>query len=547
MSSEVQKIMLSSPGGRRRPRPQSCSAYEPLLQSSKLDKPKPPPKPPLLKSFSSTVVNKHVSPPKERSDSSEDVGGGYFQPGGASSIGYCLSSFYKPKVGPRTSEAVETSKPSSNKPKFVKQDDSRPSLMSLPAKFQVSFEERNRQSAGKTKRTKSVSSVRRPPPPVPTSGASSPVSHDGASSPVSHGSPTTLVDPIKCVPSNSTPSSNSINEHRPIHRASSVGSYRSVPSRSSSSCSNTSVLSPTISSRESAGVRSRIIQPVTFAQPPPREMDYTEREHPRNAFEYLDMLRHKGELCDAILCVNNKELKAHRVVLAACSQYFESMFVGEFAEPPGEPVVIEEVSEDALVALVDFAYTSHLKLTDRNVHAIVEAADVLQLVGVKGACFKFFKQQINKSNCIKTWLFAESQSCTELTEASLRYIESNFVDIVRGREFLDLDQLDVIISITSREDLAITSEEQVYEALLSWIHYKMEKRKKDALAVLKGVRFPSMPKEYLLYIVDHEPLIQEDPDILQVVSPPTIESLHHLWYMTFHLLKCACVNINLPY
>jgi len=260
------------------------------------------------------------------------------------------------------------------------------------------------------------------------------------------------------------------------------------------------------------------VKPITYAKPPPRELDYTEKEHPRIAFEYLNALRLKGELCDTTLCVNSKKLKAHRVVLAACSQYFESMFVGEFSEPPGEDVIIEEVSEDALETLVEFAYTSNLKLTDKNVHTIVEAADVLQLVGVKGACFKFFKQQMNKSNCIQTWLFAEEQSCTELVDASIRFIESNFVDISKGREFLELEQPDVVAKIASWEDLAITTEEQVYEALLAWIRYKQAYRKAHALELFKCVRFPSIPKEYLLHVVDNEVLIQEDPDLLQVVS-----------------------------
>ena len=229
-------------------------------------------------------------------------------------------------------------------------------------------------------------------------------------------------------------------------------------------------------------------------------------------------MRKKGELCDVTLIANQKEIKAHRAVLAAASSYFESMFVGEFAEPEGEPIYIEEVDEEALVAMVDFAYTARIKLTDRNVYFIFEAADQFQFSGLRAACFKFFKQQMNKSNCIRTWLFAESNNCTELLDAALKFVECNFPDIVHGREFLEIEQPDVITKLVSLEDIAITSEEQVYEAVLRWIHYDVRKRKEHAVAVFKNVRFSSMSRDYLMYIVDNEEIIKEDPDLLQQVS-----------------------------
>ena len=150
------------------------------------------------------------------------------------------------------------------------------------------------------------------------------------------------------------------------------------------------------------------------------------------------------------------------------------MFIGEFAEPDGEPIIVEEIEDDALEALVNFAYTSRIKLTDRNIYLIFAAADLLQFSGVRGACFKFFKQQMNKSNCIRTWLFGDGHNCTELIDAALRYIESNFLDVVRGREFLSLEQADVVVRLLGLEDIAVTTEEQVYKAALNWLRHDLE-------------------------------------------------------------------------
>lgn len=261
---------------------------------------------------------------------------------------------------------------------------------------------------------------------------------------------------------------------------------------------------------------SQCNQPICLPKLSSRELEYEEKEHPRSVFKQLNILREKSELCDVILTVDDKEIKAHKVVMAANSPYFEDMFVGEFAEPDGVPIVIEEVDEDSLLALVQFAYTSRIKLTQNNVYRLFEAADVLQFHGVKNACFRFFKSQMNKTNCIRTWLFADSHNCTELLEASLKFIEVNFLDIIRGNEFLSIE-VDTVCRIIALEDIAITCEEQVYDAVLGWINHNPTQRKSKAIEVFQYVRFPSMNREYLLHIVDNEPIIRDDPDCLQML------------------------------
>lgn len=258
-------------------------------------------------------------------------------------------------------------------------------------------------------------------------------------------------------------------------------------------------------------------QPVCLPKPASRDLEYEEKEHPKNAFKKLAMLREKGELCDCVLSVGDTEIRAHRIVLASCSPYFESMFIGEFSEPEGIPVVIEEVDELALSTLINFAYTSRITLSHGNVYTLFEAADILEFPGVKNACFKFFRSQMNKTNCIRTWLFAESHNCTELLSASLKYIEVNFLNIVRGREFMAIEP-ETVSRILSLENIAITCEEQVYEAAIEWINYDpMVRKGKQALEVLSNVRFPSINRDYLVHITDNEAIIRDDPDCLQLV------------------------------
>ena len=479
--------------------------------------------------------------------------GSYFQGLGGSGFGYCLPAVYRSKLNSKTgsgkrlksdgdesvgdttggggsggertdgggspSTSIARPRPKFSKPNFGSPD--KPNFSALPEKFRMSFEERNRGNLYLPANARSSSDEK-------SLTSSSEFDETEvkrrilSTAPRNNPNRLSAPLPITTAPSvtKSLPTTASINFQLFAPTLDLKSASSSTPDSPLSS--QASISSPTSLTSINAPIpsekKSSITQPVTFARPPPRKLQYTEREHFKKTFGFLDKMRKKGELCDITLIANEKEIKAHRAVLAAASPFFESMFVGEFSEPEGEPIYIEEVDDDTLTAMVDFAYTARIKLTDRNVYFIFEAAELFQFSGLRAACFKFFKQQMNLSNCIRTWLFAESQNCTELLDAAIKFIECNFPDVVHGREFLEIEQADIISKLVSLEDIAITSEEQVYEAVLRWIHYNVGKRKEHAVEVFKNVRFPSMSRDYLMYIVDNEELIKEDPDLLQQVS-----------------------------
>lgn len=513
----VSSVMLSPGANKKNNRYRS-------LSDDKVELP-PNTKPPLSKTISSPALPPRP-PPKPRPSSVSDLPiPSFFTPGGGPSFGYCLPAIHKSRQEHSVSEDPDgqplepidinhspfNTKSRSlygNRPKFKPLEKfsggSRPQISALPAKFRLAFEERSKKltepkelnSAKSPDADVHLSKVERRPPSL--------IEVDNALVCISD---STQSFPVTTIRLSSASDSSSVK--------SDSGSLASLPERLDSLSSSLRSASPEFN--PSITTSSSLQLPVTFAQPPPREMDYVEREHAKNAFEGLSQLRDRGELCDVTLVADSAEVRAHRIVLAGCSEYFESLFTGDNSDPSSEPIFIEEVDDEALVAMVHFAYTSRIKLTGRNVYSIFEAADILGFMGVKNACSKFLRQQMNKSNCIGRWLFAQDNKCTELLEASLKYIECNFLDIARGREFLSLDRPEVVSQLAALEDIAITSEEQVYEAVLGWVYYDLEKRRLCAPQVFKKVRFPSMSRDFLLHIVDNEPLIKEDPDLLEQV------------------------------
>jgi len=52
-------------------------------------------------------------------------------------------------------------------------------------------------------------------------------------------------------------------------------------------------------------------------------------QHSRQVLEQLNQLRQLGLLCDCTFVVDGINFKAHKAVLAACSEYFRMLFVDQ--------------------------------------------------------------------------------------------------------------------------------------------------------------------------------------------------------------------------
>lgn len=68
------------------------------------------------------------------------------------------------------------------------------------------------------------------------------------------------------------------------------------------------------------------------------------------------------EYSDVELVCSGQRFKAHRLILAARSEYFRTMFKAGMAESTSREVHIKDVSADALSCILQYLYTGHLDL-----------------------------------------------------------------------------------------------------------------------------------------------------------------------------------------
>ncbi|XP_041987584.1 kelch-like protein diablo [Aricia agestis] len=238
-------------------------------------------------------------------------------------------------------------------------------------------------------------------------------------------------------------------------------------------------------------------------------LSHTSEKHPRAILGELSALRRHRELCDVVLNVASRKLFAHRVILSACSPYFRAMFTGELAESRATEVTIRDVDESAMEQLVEFCYTAHIVVEESNVQALLPAACLLQLAEIQDVCCEFLKRQLDCSNCLGIRAFADTHSCRDLLRIADKFTQQNFPEVMESEEFLLLPAAQ-LIDIVASDELNVRSEEQTFQAVMSWVKYNVAERRQHLAQVLQHVRLPLLSPKFLVGTVSSELLIRSD-------------------------------------
>ncbi|XP_076877444.1 kelch-like protein 3 [Brachyhypopomus gauderio] len=231
--------------------------------------------------------------------------------------------------------------------------------------------------------------------------------------------------------------------------------------------------------------------------------------HMWKAFSLMNDLRSRKILCDVLLVAGEVEVPAHKVVLASCSPYFCAMFTGEMSESKAPCVEIKEVDGQTLRKLVDYIYTAEIEVTEDNVQVLLPAAGLLQLMDVRRTCCQFLHTQLHPTNCLGIRAFADLHTCTDLLNQANAYAEQHFSEVMLGEEFLGLS-LQQVCSLISSDKLTVSTEEQVFEAMVAWIKHDETARLEHMPKLMEHVRLPLLSRDYLVQIVEEEALIKNN-------------------------------------
>lgn len=126
--------------------------------------------------------------------------------------------------------------------------------------------------------------------------------------------------------------------------------------------------------------QSEVNEPSTSPQNNPQQFCLRWNNYQSNLTSVFDQLLQNESFVDVTLVCDGHSIKAHKIVLSACSPYFQDLF---FENPCKHPVIIMlDIKWPVLKAAVDFMYKGEINVSQDQISPLLRVAEMLKIRGL---------------------------------------------------------------------------------------------------------------------------------------------------------------------
>ena len=225
----------------------------------------------------------------------------------------------------------------------------------------------------------------------------------------------------------------------------------------------------------------------------------------------LNIQRRNEDSCDLILEVGSGDdqarLKAHRNVLCAASPFFYNALNTEMKEKKEGVIRLEEAGKVLMEDILEYLYTGHVYISERNAVDLLAMADYLIIPSLKVKSCELISQSMSHTNCLLFYYAAMRYQCTGLQERTRNFIFANFMSVTGTDDFLELSRKQVEEWISS-DEIKVKSEEEVFQVIVRWMEEREIGEHEEFFQLLRHVRFMHVPRSYVLSNILPHPLVK---------------------------------------
>ena len=180
---------------------------------------------------------------------------------------------------------------------------------------------------------------------------------------------------------------------------------------------------------------------------------------------------------------DKKSIKAHQVVLAAGSPYFEAVVrrsVDEQNEQTSSQIIHTDLLQFDPVtaeALVEYTYSKKIEFSNRELLDYLHGCDFLQLGILLQECRSHAEKSltISEENCFQWLIGSKLFNLQQTKERAVRFICTNFEKVHKTEHLLNLGH-DDIVEVLNNDALGSIPEQVLYEAIIFWIMHNQSER-----------------------------------------------------------------------
>ncbi|XP_033625322.1 kelch-like protein 29 [Asterias rubens] len=229
----------------------------------------------------------------------------------------------------------------------------------------------------------------------------------------------------------------------------------------------------------------------------------------------LNRQRAESKFVDFSLECNGVIFLCHRCVLAASSPYFDRVI--SKCKVSDNRVCLDNLKPDALQRVVNFVYTSRLDLGEETAPSVLRAACMLEYPTIIKLCSSFLQKAISPRNCLGFSHLALECRCVDFHQSAWGIALESPTDVYAQDEFLEIS-VDQLVEYISCDDLNVTVEDIVYEAVMRWVRHDEINRASDLPRILQHLRLPLLSDRLFSSSLESNPLLINSDKCRQLVK-----------------------------
>lgn len=158
-------------------------------------------------------------------------------------------------------------------------------------------------------------------------------------------------------------------------------------------------------------------QPVRFTMP---RCDLEKR---------LGSLLHDEKFADVVIVVGEREIKAHKNILAVRSPVFAAMFDSDMEESAQNRVTITDLDYEVVEQMLRYMYTGQAPKLKSMADQLLVAADKYSLDSLRVMCEQTLCATLSVDTAVKLLALADLYNADQLKEHTARFIDANIAEV----------------------------------------------------------------------------------------------------------------------
>ena len=146
----------------------------------------------------------------------------------------------------------------------------------------------------------------------------------------------------------------------------------------------------------------------------------------------IEDARHKGRYTDVTIVSADMEFKAHKVVLASQSAFFETGLEERWKKDGAHRVEMLDVPADTMDTILTYMYTGKVENIDKSALDLLPKAEEYQLEGLKIMCEEALSKTLTAETVIDVLVMADTHNAQNLKQSCLTFITKNITDVKKS-------------------------------------------------------------------------------------------------------------------